>query len=472
VSLAVLPFRDPSGKQDAYFTDGMTEAVATVLTRSPGLSVLDPRSTSSYRDVRRDPARIGRELGADYLLEGEIERDSAQLWVTVRLVEASTGRTVFSERLDRASGDLFAVRDEIAKLTQEGLASKEHRAFRTAPVRAEAPPTRNLEAYDLYLRANFILKNFDGRKKNEEAQGLLRHAVDLDPEFATAHARLGMTLSQYYFLYDSVEKWEQLAFLSIEKAMQLDPSLAEPHVARAKIVWSLPKGFQYEAALVDLLHAVRLDPNLVEAHQWLGILTHHLGLYDRSAEEFRRVLELDPTHPFTRGWLAWIENDLGRAEDTLAIYERNPKLDFGPKGEALLRLGRIVEARRLAEAELARFNDSAAFAWRAVVLARAGERVAAERDARRAAAELPKVGHIHHVEYDLARTHALLGHPREAMEWLERTARDGMPSHTLFSTDPFLQGLHGDAAFQDLMGRVKAQCDHYRALIADRSPAG
>jgi len=467
-SIAVLPFRNISGDpRQEYFVDGMTEALISSLARAPDVLVIDRESVFDFKNRAVVAQQVGRELGADYLLEGSLRRDSDRLRVDVQLVEASTGRSIFTKRFDQEEGQIFAIQSEVVRRVSAavGAATRPESLPTARAVAASGPPTRSLKAYDLFLRANFLLAN-DTKQTYQQARELLVQAVALDPDFAQAHARLGYVAAHEYFLYEPREEWERLAYVSIEKARALDPSLAEPYVARANLVWTLPKGFRFDPALNDLLHAIELEPNNSHAHHWLGILTFHLGLYERAIAEFSHSLRLDPTNSFDNGFLAWIETDLGHPEVALEIYERNPKLTFGRSGEALLRLGRVEEARRSVEADLATApKNSGILAWHAVILARGGDAAAAEKDAGRAAAHLPNSGHIHHAEYDIARTYALLGRKRDALDWLERTARDGMPNYTLFATDPLLINLRGDPAFQEFLRRMKVRHDHFLALI-------
>ncbi len=464
---AVLPIRNLSGDsgQD-YLVDGMTETLIATLARTPGLLVLDRNSVSGYKDTTIDPGKVRRELGAHYLLDGSLQRTGDQLRITARLVDTGTSRALWTDQVERGANDLFALQDEIAgRVTTALRPVLPTQAYASEPERRPAgPPTQNLEAYDLFLRAGFIFGK-DTPEDNQQAHELLLRAVALDPDFAEAHARLGFVAAHQYFRDEPRAEWEQQALVSIEKALALDPRLAQAYVARAKLAWSLPRGFQFEPALRDLLRAVELEPSSVDAHHWLGVVTMHLGLFERSAAEFRQALRLDPTHPFAGGYLAWIETDLGRPEVALQMYERNPRLAFGPD-EALFRLGRVEELRPSIEAELVKTpDDGRALSWYALVLARVGENAKAETLLLRAAKRMPSVGHIHHVQYDLARACAILGRKPEALAWLEQSARDGMPNHPLFATDPSLANLRGDPAFEGFLGRMKIQHDYYRALI-------
>ncbi len=470
VALVVLPLRNLSGDPSQnYAANGITESLMAALAKTPGLLVLDRNSVSGYQGHPIDPKQVGRELGAQYLLDGSFQRTGDHLRVSARLVETSTARSLWTDQVDQRTNDLFALQDEFAGRVATALRS-------VLPARAETsmaerrpagPPTQNSEAYDLFLKAGY-LSNRDTRDSRQEAHELLLRAVALDPGFAAAHARLGFIAAHQYFYDEPRAEWEQQAFVSIEKALALDPRQAQAYVARAKLVWSLPKGFQHEAAMRDLLHAIELEPHSMSAHHWLGIVTLHLGLYERSAAEFRVVLRLDPTNNFAPGYLAWIDCELGRPALALRAYERNPKLAFGPD-EALLLLGRLDEARRRMEAELATApDDGGNLARYALVLAKAGDVANAETMLRRAAKHLPNLGHIHHPEYDLARACTVLGRKPEALAWLERTARDGMPNHTLFATDPLLTSLRGYSAFEEFIGRVKIQHDYYLALVEGR----
>ncbi len=467
VSLAVLPLRNLSGdpSQD-YLADGITESVIAALARTPGLLVLDRNSVSGYKSTPVDPGKVRRELGAQYLLDGSLQHTGGRLRVTARLVETGTSRALWTDQVERGTNDLFSLQDEIAGRVTTALRPVLPQPTNTSETerRPSGPPTRSTEAYDLFLKADYLSRK-DTQDGRREASDLLLRAVALDPGFAQAHARLGLVAAHQYFIDAPRAEWEQRAFVSIEKALALDPRLAQAYVARAQLVWSLPKGFQHEAALRDLLKAIELEPNSTLAHHRLGMVTLHLGLYERSAAEFRHALRLDPTHNFAGGFLAWIENELGRPEAALQMYERNPRLAFGPD-EALLLLGRLDEARRRVEAELVQApNDGASLARYALVLARAGELAKALPPLRRAAEHLPDVGHIHHVEYDIARAYAILGRKSEALGWLERTARDGLPNHPLFATDPLLTNLRGDPPFEEFLGRLKIQHNYFLALI-------
>ena len=470
-SLVVLPLRNLSGdpSQD-YVADGITESLMASLSQTPGVLVLDRNSVSGYQGHPVDPKRIGRELNARYLLDGSFQRTGDHLRVNARLVETGTSRSLWTGQVDQGTNDIFTLQDEIATRVATALRS-------ILPVQAHtsmaeqgpaSPPTKNSEAYDLFLKANYLISR-NTPESRQEAHQLLLRAVALDPGFALAHARLGFIAAHQYFYDEPRAEWEQQAFVSIEKALALDPRQAEAYVARAKLVWSLPRGFQHEAAMRDLLHAIELEPNSMPAHDWLGVVTMHLGLYERSTAEFRLVLRLDPTNTFAPGRLATIDCELGRPELALQMYERNPKL-FGGPDDALLLLGRLDEARRRVEMDLATApDDGTNLARYALLLAKAGNVAKAEAMLRRAAEHLPNLGHIHHPEYDLARACAVLGRKPEALVWLERTARDGMPNHTLFATDPFLTSLRGYSPFEEFLGRVKAQHDYYLALAEGRS---
>ena len=466
-SLVVLPLRNLSGdpNQD-YVADGITESLMSALAQTPGLLVLDRNSVSGYQGNTVDPKRIGRELRAQYLLDGSFQRTGDHLRVSARLVETGTSRSLWTGQVDQRANDLFALQDEIATRVVTALRSvlpaQVHPSM--AERRPAGPATENPEAYDLFLKASY-LSSRNTRESRQEAHELLLRAVALDPGFALAHARLGFIAAHQYFYDEPRAEWEQQAFVSIEKALALDPRQAEAYVARAKLVWSLPKGFQHEAAMRDLLHAIEIEPNSLPAHDWLGVVTMHLGLYERSAAAFRMVLRLDPTNTFAPGRLAMIDCELGRPELALQSYERNPKL-FGGPDDAFLLLGRLDEARRRIEADLATApDDGNNLARYALLLARAGDFAKAETVLQRASKHLPNLGHIHHAEYDLARAHAVLGHKPEALAWLERTAHDGMPNHTLFANDQFLTSLRGYPALEEFLGRVKVQHDYYLALV-------
>ena len=145
-------------------------------------------------------------------------------------------------------------------------------------------------------------KSVEGSR--ERAVTFFEQAIQADPQFALAHAALGGAYTQHFFYKDVDRRWEQKAFLAIEKALALDANLAEGYLARAQLAWSLPNGFPHERAVRDLQRAIAIKPSLADAHIELGKIYVHIGLLDEAIVANAQALRLDPGNLVARGRLA------------------------------------------------------------------------------------------------------------------------------------------------------------------------
>jgi serine/threonine protein kinase/Flp pilus assembly protein TadD len=234
-SLAVLYFENLSrAKEDEYFRDGMTEDVITELANISEIRVFPRPSVLRYRDKPVVPAEIGHELNAAYVLGGSLRVAGNRLRVNANLVETATGLTLWAKRFDREMQDVFEVQDEIARSIAEALrvtlSPQEHDAI-------AARPTENLEAYDCYLRG----RNYTRRENLEFAMQMFEKAINLDPNFALAHAGLGNICGLIYEIHDHQPRWIGKGLEACDRALSIDPNLAEALSARARIFYAEKK---------------------------------------------------------------------------------------------------------------------------------------------------------------------------------------------------------------------------------------
>ena len=234
-SVAVLYFENLSGaKDDEYFRDGMTEDIITELANIAEIRVFPRHSVLGYRDKPTSPAQVGSELKAAYVLGGSLRRAGTRLRVNANLVQSSTGMTVWAKRYDRELQDVFEVQDEIARSIAEALrvtlSPQEHDAI-------SAKPTENLEAYDCYLRG----RNYTRRENLEFAMQMFEKAISLDPGFALAHAGLGNICGLIYEIHDHQPRWIDRGLEACDRALAIDPNLAEALSARARIFYAEKK---------------------------------------------------------------------------------------------------------------------------------------------------------------------------------------------------------------------------------------
>jgi len=247
----VLYFETLSGaKEDEYLRDGITEDVITDLSKIRGLNVYSRPTVLAFRDKVVTPAQVGQQLGAAYVLTGNLRRAGPRLRISAQLVDTSTDFPLWSERFDREMKDVFEVQDEIARKIAEAL------RVTLSPKELEAlasKPTENLEAYDLYLRGKRYARR-QTRQDLEFALKMFEKAVDKDPNFALAYAACANACALYYYAFTRDQVWLERAREASGKAVALRWDLPEVQVSQA---WVL-----YAAELLD--EAVRMVKKAIE----------------------------------------------------------------------------------------------------------------------------------------------------------------------------------------------------------------
>jgi TolB-like protein/Flp pilus assembly protein TadD len=314
-SLAVLPFASLSADpEQAYFADGISEELLNRLAAFRELKVIARTSSFVFKDSGYDIARISGLLAVNYLLQGSVRRDGEQLRISAQLVDRS-GVQVWSESFDRELGGIFALQEEIAE------------AVATRIVPRIVPPAReprlpDLEAYEAYLAGREIL----ARRENRSGPRAIAHldrAIELDPDFAEAYAERAVAL---VLSYDG-ETGEVLdrAQLDLERALALKPDLARGHAAQALLLATRDPGGHLAAREAKLRRSLTLDPNQVDAWNWLSPVLNAQGKAAEAEQSLLRAVRLDPLAPapnfnlaqleFARGEWATAERRLERIMD-------------------------------------------------------------------------------------------------------------------------------------------------------------
>ncbi len=216
----MLPFDNMSGDQEqTYFSDGITEDIITELSRFRTLFVIARNSSFTFRDKDVDVKEVGQKLGVQYVVEGSVRKAANRVRITAQLVDTETGHHLWAERYDRELEDIFAVQDEITQTIVSILPGRLEDAGRE---RAQRKLTANMTAYDFVLLGMERLRRLT-RETNIEARDLFQKAVELDPQFARAHANLAWTHVAEVFMVDLwSEKPLEKALESIETALALD----------------------------------------------------------------------------------------------------------------------------------------------------------------------------------------------------------------------------------------------------------
>ena len=349
--------------------------------------------------------------------------------------------------------------------------------FFRSPTPASKPNIKyeNSPAYDSYLRGKVNIKS-ENRDDIENAIRLLKQAIAADAGFAPAYAELARAynIKAFYLAPDAEKKQlNEDAAVAVEKALALDPNLAEAHFARGLILWTHDNRFPHEQAIQSYRRASELDLNLDEAHHQLGVVYFHIGLFDKSQSELEKALAINPSNALARFRLGVINLYRGQYEEAYRIFngtplKTNPSLWAFQTATTLFRLGRIEEANDLIDKFLKDYpkdEGGVGTSVKAMMLAKAGKEKEAE-DAIERAIEIGKgFGHFHHTAYNIASAYALMNQTEPAVKWLQIAVDDGFPCYPLFAEDTNLDSLRKDERFISLMAKLKEQWEHYQATL-------
>jgi adenylate cyclase len=320
-SVAVLPFVHLSDERGFdYFSDGLSEQIISVLSRVPGLRVAARTSSFALRDEKLDIRTIGDTLNVTAVLEGSVRRDGDRLRITAQLIDARSGYHIWSGDFDRQMQDVVDVQDEIAREIARAL------ELRLPVARREARSSRtpDLQAYDLYLRALHLRDTFTPEAL-QQAREFLNRAIELDPEFALAHALKATVLGPaMLWRYTPLDAGLAEARAAIARALELDPGLGEAHAALGMI--KLFFEFEYPAAEQALRRALDLNENDHLAWHMLANYYSAMGRPGEAADARARGAALDPFNPRIGIMLAVAYTDADRFPEALAQYDRMLKL--------------------------------------------------------------------------------------------------------------------------------------------------
>jgi serine/threonine protein kinase/tetratricopeptide (TPR) repeat protein len=298
--VAVLPFENLGSSDDAYFASGMTEEITSRLANVRSLAVISRTTATQYDRRGKTVEQIGKDLGVGYVLEGSVRWDRSgggpgRVRITPQLIRVADDTPLWSERFDRQLADIFAIQGDVAdgvvRALNITLAPAESKALRQLP-------TKDLEAYDLYLRA------LELRKRGQEPSAIVQQikltsqAVERDPQFAEALALLArVRILNYWLYYDRRESELERAKVEAELAVALRPDSAETH-------WAL--GFfhyqgrlDYEKALAEFNKALTIQPNNALVRVGIGAVRRRQGRTSEAEAEFRKAIDGDPRNGST-----------------------------------------------------------------------------------------------------------------------------------------------------------------------------
>jgi serine/threonine protein kinase len=307
-SIAVLPFADMSESRDqGYFCEGVAEEILIALGRVKGLRVASRASAFRYRLADTDPADVGAKLQVSTLLDGTVRRSGDRIRITVTLVAVDDGFCLWSERYDRDVRDIFALQDEIARAVVNALALTLSSAEREAAHRLSTP---SLDAYDSYLRGRSYFFKFD-RRSVGYARDLFEQAINIDPSYGRAYAGLSDCCAYLYMNVGRNPADLERAMQAAEAALKVTPDMAEAHSSLGTALSLLGRHAEAEAAFQQ---AIALNPNLFEAHYFYARDSFAQGKLDQAIREYEEASRVRPEDYQSPLLVAQSYEDLGHPD--------------------------------------------------------------------------------------------------------------------------------------------------------------
>ena len=469
-SIAVLPLENLSGDptQD-YFAAALTDAVTTELARTAGSSLRVISRTSAVKYKNKPLAQIARELDVDAVIEGSVLRSGNRAQITAQLINARADKHLWAASYDRDLGDILSLQAEIAATVARQV---QIAVGPRAQARLTAATRVDPQAYDLYQHGRYRAFS-NNRQDIEAAIGFLEEAVKRDPGLAAAHALLSRVYTNEAFLEEPQKQdLEERALAEANRALALDPDLADGYLARGVLYWTHRNGFPHQRAIAEYKRALQLDPNFTEAHHQLGMVYLHIGLLDKAEQELRTAMQLDPTNIGVRYRIAVNLLYEGKPQDAIAGLEGTQA--FFPENWsyqmalALFQLNRKEEAAALIREYLRgnpRDEGGVGNAIQALLYAAAGQHTLAEKSIKASIQQGKNFGHFHHAAYAIGSAYAAMNRPEDAVRWLSTAAEDGFPCYPLFERDVALENIRHDPGFVALITTMRTDWERRRATL-------
>jgi TolB-like protein/DNA-binding winged helix-turn-helix (wHTH) protein/Flp pilus assembly protein TadD len=469
-SIVVLPLQNLTGDQGQNdFVDGLTDLLTAELAQGTSLRVISRTSAMHYKGTTERLFQIGHELNVDAVVEGTVAGSTDRLRITTQLIYAPTDQHIWAKSYERDLRDLPALQPQIASDLMSAIATPVTTFQRVAFSHAGS---LNPEAYSLYLRAKSYY-GIETRAANDAAIRLLEKSVADDQGFADAWAALATAYRVRAFNITPQENdWQEKAVGAVERALVLNPDLADAYVARGYLLWSKANHFACERAVSDYRRALQLNPSLAEAHHQLANIYNHVGLFERARSEIDEAVAIDPLNTGARYRVGINLLYQGKYQESLSAFrdsqDFNPPLWTLQTSYALFQLGQKEEARQRVE-RFIQDNPTdpggGLAAMEGLLAASAHNRAAADSQIRRAIAKGEGFQHFHHSAYIIASAYALMKEPDQALRFLQMAADDGFPCYPLFQNDPNLNTLRKDQRFVQFMTELHSQWNHYQNTL-------
>jgi TolB-like protein len=469
-SLAVLPFRAIGSETAAeHFGLGLADSIIGRLAAVRGLTVRPTSAIAGYERAPANAAEVGRALQVDAVLEGTYQKLEGMTRISVQMTDVGRAALLWSDRIDLREGRLFELQDDISSRIVEklqiGLAPGEEKLL------AKSQPVSD-SAMEQYLSARALLREVANAapERRVEIVAVFDRIVSAQPDFARAIGARAYARAWLGFVVPTRENHDA-ALADAKRALALDPTLAEPRVARASVAWSSLGGWNVVTAVRELSDAISRAPNLEIAHLDLARIYYHCGWKQESRREIAEALRLHPFGEAPRMLAsanAWLE---GPGPGLPGLRQLTPEMQRSWATRWQILWARAVvedPASVLPDAEAlvrdAPASEQAFAAVLAIVRARLGQPTA-DLEPRIAGAVDRRVGHVHHMLHFLADVRALQGNVAGAVALLREASENGLPCAPCFEKDPMLDSVRGSEAYARLEADLARRDAEYRAAL-------
>jgi TolB-like protein/DNA-binding winged helix-turn-helix (wHTH) protein/Tfp pilus assembly protein PilF len=451
-SLAVLPLENLSGdaEQD-YLAEGMTDALITSLAHISELRVISRTSAMTYKNARKTLPDIARELSVDAVVEGTVQRSAGRVRLNLKLIQASTERTLWAQTYERELHDVVGLQNEVARTIASRIAVVLTPSERTRL--AEAPRV-NPKVYEAYLKGRYFW-NRRSEPDVRRAIELFEEALRDDPAYAPAYAGLAdsyTTFGIYGWIVPADKEWAK-AIAAADRAIALDETLADGHTSRAGIAMNYE--LDWTRAEKGYRRALELNPGYANAHHWYGYYLLLTGRVTEAEAEIRRALELDPLSPIINANIGFCFYVARQYDAAIAHWRkalemhRNYRLLHGYL--VLAYVGKQMYTEAMAETQKGLALSGAGPSEKAI-LAYIYARTGRTPEARAVLSEL--LAREDAPAYYIAIAYVGLGDSDRAFTWLEKAFQERTGPFNELSADPMFDGLRTDPRFNRLLRRM------------------
>ena len=450
-SVAVVPFSDNSPAHDLdYLCDGIADDLRTALSRIPALRVASRTSSAAYKGRAIDAPELGRALNVATVLEGTVQRAGNRLRVSTFLSRTADGVQLWSERFERDADDIFALQDEIATSVVDSLRGTLGGGVESAAVVPRM--TNNVEAYTLYLRG----RNFWARREEgglQKAVECFRQALEVDPLYVMPYIGLADAFNTFgAYEYLPPKETFPRVFAAAERALTIDPTLAEAHTALGSA--RAHYGWEWRASEESFAEAIALNPQYALAHAYYALMLAATGRHERARGVIARAQQLDPLSQIINALVGWVAFYSRRLDDAIRQYrltiEMEPNFPVAHSflAYAYLAQGRYEESR---DEFLTIKGYRSASGGLGYAFARCGQR----DQAQLVLAEMDVHATTMYVSsFSRAMVHIGLGDRPAALDALERACEERGYTFSYAAVAPIVDDVRGEPRFAAILQRM------------------